>query len=134
MDKKVEEFLNLLESEDKDLISAIKAGYSVIVEGYADVVPDRVEQTTLERFNGKAANLAASMGNNLLHFLQNSSNILKSRFNFDDESHLDNNPTSPFNQHIEPNRKTTKSAYSHNYDEISDSLGLTINEVNPPKN
>lgn len=138
MDEKVQEFLNLLESEEnKELIDTVRTGISVIMEGYADVVSDRNEPSTMERFNNKAANLAASMGNHLLHFLMNSSNVLKSKFSIDGEPELDRNPTTvrPFNQyqHTEPDRRTVDSIYVPEYDEISDSLGLTISEVNNQK-
>lgn len=138
MDEKVEKFLNLLESEEnKELVNAVRSGFSIIVESYADVATDRNELSTMDKFNSKAANLAASMGNHLLHFLMNSSNILKSKFSFDDESELDRNPTmtKPFNQYqdTQPDRRTVDSIYTPAYDEISDSLGLTINEVNSQK-
>ena len=67
----------------------------------------------------------------------NSSNVLKSKFSFDDEPGLDRNPTmaTPFNQYqtTEPDRRTVDSIYAPAYDEISDSLGLTIDEVNNQK-
>lgn len=138
MDEKVEDFLSLLESEEnKELIDAVRSGVTVILEGYADVVSDRNDLSTIERFNGKAANLAASMGNHLLHFLMNSSNVLKSKFSIDTEPELDRNSTmaTPFNQyqHTQPDRRTSGSIYAPAYDEISDSLGLTIDEVNNQK-
>jgi hypothetical protein len=119
MNNKFNQFLDKLETkQNKSLIESIRQGYSVIFEGYADV-RDIESVDAITKFSRQAAFNSSMEGNNILTFLQNSSEKLSNLYTYDDEEHLDGNPTSSFNQYEAPIQKS-----------FEENLGLTAADLN----
>lgn len=88
--------LSLKNEQNASLIEAILAGQKAIFEDGA-----------LQRFNQHASEIASNYGNNVLAFLQTSSNELASRFTEDDEEELDSNRNTCNVPKYVPNMKHT---------------------------
>ena len=118
MNDKFIQFLHKLENEqNKSLIESVRHGYSVIFEGYADVRDiESVDAVTM--YNRRAAFDSSMNGNNVLAFLQNSSETLSNKYTYDDEDYLDDNPTSEFNQYQAPKNQS-----------FEQNLGLTADDL-----
>lgn len=94
MEQELKHFLESLTSnENAPVMETVMKGYECIFEGYADVV-DEVSVDATTRFNQMAAYNASLDGNNILSFLQRSSERLNPRYTIDEEPELDNIGTS----------------------------------------
>jgi len=119
MKAKFDVFLGRLETEtNKPLIEAIREGFNAITEGYADVREERV--SAMDNFNQMASMTASSLGNNVLNFLDSSSQKFAHLYTVDEEPELDYRATSEFNQYHAP--IVIK-------DEIEEDLGLTADDL-----
>jgi hypothetical protein len=119
METKFLAFLSRLESENnRPLIQTIQKGFKAITESYADVRD--IRQSALDMFNEQAAMTAQMIGNDVLTFLQNSSTRYSHLYSKEEKSELDTNPTSQFNQYVEPIEKQ---------DELEEHMGLTAEEL-----
>ena len=96
MEHDLKNFLHTLSREEnKSLMENVLKGYSCIFEGYADVRDiERVDATT--QFSRRSAFNASMDGNNIMAFLQISSESLAGRYTVDHEPELDNIGTSDF--------------------------------------
>lgn len=106
MEQDLKKFLENLSREDnKSLMENVLKGYSCIFEGYADVRDvESVDATT--RFSRQAAFNASMDGNNIMAFLQRSSENLANKYMVDTEPELDNIGTSDY----------TAPSYGRSYD------------------
>jgi hypothetical protein len=94
MEQELKQFLESLASnENAPVMETVMKGYKCIFEGYADVV-DEVSFDATTRFNQMAAYNSSLDGNNILSFLQRSSEQLNPRYSVDEEPELDNFGTS----------------------------------------
>lgn len=119
MDKKFDAFLSRLETKDnKPIIETIRKGFKAVTEGYGDLREAPVQ--AIDTFNYHAAMTAASLGNNVLNFLNHSEEQRKGMFTVDEEPELDGNFTSPFNQYVEEIPE---------HDEIAEDLGFSAAEL-----
>lgn len=97
MEPTLKHFLeSLSRTNNSAVMETVLNGYKCIFEGYADVVDiESIDATT--RFNQMAAYNASLDGNNILSFLQRSSERIASQYSVDDEPELDLYSTSTFN-------------------------------------
>lgn len=117
-----ESFLNQLKTIDnKVLIETIEKGFNTIIESYADVREEKVNP--LSEFNQMASNTAHLMGNDVLNFLQQSSERNAHLFSVDENPELDTIPTSEYRQFSDPDVVLKPK------DEIEDDLGLTAGDL-----
>lgn len=94
MEHELKHFLeSLVSNENAPVMETVMKGYKCIFEGYADVV-DEVSVDATTRFNQMVAYNASLDGNNILSFLQRSSESLNPRYSVDEEPGLDNFGTS----------------------------------------
>ena len=122
MKPKFEAFLSRLETEtNAPLIETIRQGYKAVTEGYADVVEDVV--SPIDNFNRMGAMASANMGNNVMNFLQGSSDYLSHLYTKEDEEPELDRITSNFDQHYEPMEEIIPR------DEITEDLGLTASDL-----
>lgn len=99
MEQELKHFLeSLVSNENAPVMETVMKGYDCIFEGYADVV-DEVSVDATTRFNQMAAYNSSLDGNNILSFLQRSSERLNPRYTVDEEPELDNIGTSDIMGH-----------------------------------
>lgn len=135
MEQHLKKFLEALaRDEDSPLMENVLKGYSCIFEGYADVRDiDTTDATT--RFNRQAAFNASMDGNNIMAFLQNSSERLAGNYSVDTEPELDNIITSDFNapsygRSADVDISRQIDAADYNYPQtFEDNLGLTPDDL-----
>ncbi len=102
MKAEFKKFISQLETSDnKVVLEAVKHGFNVIFEGYADV-RDTESIDALSMFNRQAANVAMSQGNPVLQFLQNSAEQTSQMYTFDEETELDGRDTIDYRDYIIP--------------------------------
>lgn len=121
-------FLLFLESitdnSNKLEINSIKEGYLIFMEAfYPDDTPINYNSTktsTIDRFNQMAADEASNLGNNSLHFLRSSHDGIKNRYSAEEDSELDNLPTSDFSSEIGVKHvpKAKDSEFGFSFDQI----------------
>lgn len=93
------EFLNSIKSEENDaLLECIDKGFCVLMEGfYPDDSPISYErESTIDKFNTMAQNLAMTMGSDVLARVNSANRNRQKIFTVDKEPELDDNPTSEF--------------------------------------
>jgi len=132
MEQDLKKFLEALSSEENtSLMENVLKGYSCIFEGYADVRDEHtLDATTM--FNQRTAYNSSLEGNNILSFLQRSSEKLSGRYSEDTESELDNNSTSDFsasNYGRQPDLDQVDASYYNQPKSFEDNLGLTANDL-----
>lgn len=141
-DDKFRSFLAKLKREDNRLLlEAIEAGFSTLIEGYADLAEPGT--STIDRFNQKASDIAASFGNETLQFLRASAQRMNPRYQKEIDDGLDTIPTNDMSQAA--HRSQSVNGYEMHTgvrsmvipeeaigekDEITNSLGLTFDEMN----
>lgn len=135
MEQDLKKFLEALSrDENSSLMENVLKGYSCIFEGYADVRDEHtVDATTM--FNKRTAFNSSMEGNNILSFLQRSSEQLSGKYSVDNEPELDNNGTSDFNggnfgrqADLDVSTQIDASDYN-NPQQFEDNLGLTASDL-----
>lgn len=139
MEQDLKKFLTALSrDENNSLMENVLKGYSCIFEGYADVRDEyTVDATT--KFNQRAAFNSSVEGNNILAFLQRSSEQLSDKYSDDFEPELDNNKTNDFigasygrHSNLDTNLDTLDQIDASNYNnpqQFEDSLGLSATDL-----
>lgn len=132
MEEDFKSFLTALSrDENSSLMENILKGYSCIFEGYADVRDEHtLDATTM--FNQRAAYNSSLEGNNILSFLQRSSEQLSDKYTIDNEPELDGNGTSDFtasNYGRQPDLDQVDASYYNQPKSFEDSLGLTASDL-----
>jgi hypothetical protein len=135
MEQDLKKFLTALSrDENSSLMENVLKGYSCIFEGYADVRDEYVADATT-MFNQRAAFNSSMDGNNILSFLQRSSEQLAGKYSDDLEPELDNNGTSDFRggnferqADLDVSSQVDASDYNHPQ-RFEDSLGLSASDL-----
>lgn len=129
METHLKDFLRTLyRDECSSLMDSVFKAYYCIFEGYADVRDEHIVDTTT-LFNQRAAYNASLQGNNILSFLQRSSEQLLNKYTIDDELELDEYDTTHITSGNYGEERDIPASYYNNIDVFEDNLGLSARDI-----